>query len=179
MIKSLTVGKLMESYCSQSKDDVLLSLSKDGYPFKESEDIFAMMNDSLSFLMNESAKLNNNREVVLWFVERNSHTLEYASEELRCDRNIVIAATATAPFGGVLQGVDKGFGDDPEVVLSLLLSSDDPDVMNDSLKFASDRIKNIVGDDEDPVEVLRCFIAQENLSKKIIESEIFKKKMKI
>ncbi len=168
------------------------------------EVVLAAVNNNGKSLYYASDNLRADKDVVLAAVKNNGYALEYANDSLRADidiimaavmgddgeaivfaskklrsnKNVVMAAASSAPFGGVLENVGNKLRDDPEVVLAVLLSSSDSILIDVNLKFASDRLRNIIGND-DPIDVLKSIVNKSSLSNAIISTNIQKKRLKV
>ena len=82
-----------------------------------------------------SKKIKNNKNIVLAVMKKNGYLLEYTSDELKNDREVVITAISNSN-GQALQYASEQLKNDREVIFTALKYN------SDLLKHASDELKN-------------------------------------
>ncbi len=130
-------------------------------------------------LSDASLTLRGDKDVVLAAFKNNKEILEYASEGLRDNKDFLLNSIfSNNLFFTLLKCVSKRLRNDPEVALSALLSAGNQDVLEESFRYLSKDLQNIIGN-TNPIESLKGFISKENLTKKIAVASSSKKGLKI
>ena len=154
-----------------NKEVVLAAVSQNGNAFQfASEELRAdkdvvlasiaanPLSGVLEFASNE---LRADKEVVLAAINQHGNNFRHASPELQADKEVVLAAVSY--FGYALQDVSSAFQNDKEVVLAAVSKQ----LFSNALEFASDEIKELVGDSPNPAAKLQSIIEKEALQAKM------------
>lgn len=137
----------MEDTQKTFKRNTLIKLMEDVNDPKVLKDIPSEFRDDKELLLAGIQKIGHDtlqiaeksllsdKDFMIDCVKLNGHVLQYADDELKKDKELVLTAVSTSWFGFSLQFADESLRKDKEVVLAALKSySDAIDYVDDSLK---------------------------------------------
>ncbi len=151
--------------CKSNKDIVMAAVDGDGYALRYASD-----------------ELKSNKEVVLLAIGSKGSALAYAGDACRDDEEVVLSAIENSSIGVALEFASDRLRNEPKIVLAALLNAERQgawlDMIKDTFKFASLKLKDMVGKDN-PIEALRVIIDNKILCDVIKNTEVIRKKMRI